>query len=86
MIMTTLNDIKQSNARLKFAVVCHRINQDAGSKSEIYDAINARHAMRHAKLTTREENALRLAYLRANAPNLIGVTYVDAWTRAARGQ
>lgn len=69
--MFNLNDIKQSNARLKFAIALHRINQDTESKSEIYDALNARHTMRNAKLTQDEANALRLNYLRDNAPDLI---------------
>ena len=69
--MTTPTDIQQSNARLKFAIVCYRMDRNPASKSEIYDAINARQTMRHAQLTPSESNALRLAYLRENAPDLL---------------
>jgi hypothetical protein len=65
------SEIQQTNARLKFAIACHRIQQDEASRSEIYDAINARYAMRHAELTPAETESFRLKYLRENAPDLI---------------
>ena len=56
--------IRQSNARLKFAIVCARIDRNPATICEVRDAINARHFMRHAGLTPGEEISLADHYRR----------------------
>jgi hypothetical protein len=53
-----MNIIKQSNARLWFAIACVRIQRDAGTICEVRDAINARASMRTRGLTKDEESAI----------------------------
>ena len=61
--MTTAH-IRQSNDRLKFAIVCARIDRNPGTICEVRDAINARRFMRDAGLTAGEEISLADHYRR----------------------